>query len=275
MGAPTATQSAPVTPEQLATLAVEAGQAILAVYQGADAAVVERKGDDSPLTEADRRSHAVIVAGLAALSPHVPVVSEEDDGGDPATRLTSDFWLVDPLDGTKEFLKRTGEFTVNIALVRGGVPVAGVVHAPVLGVTWITTAGGAERWEAGRRQPIGVAVPAPVGALRVVASRDHAGPAVRALLDRLPGATTLSMGSSLKFCLVAEGRADLYFRDGPTMPWDTAAAHAVLLAAGGDVLAPGGEPLRYHAPRRLNPQFVALGDQQLPWASLISTGDAI
>jgi 3'(2'), 5'-bisphosphate nucleotidase len=262
-----------VSTDALAGLAVEAGAAILEVYHRAGTMAVERKGDDSPLTEADRAAHAVIVAGLARLTPDIPIVSEEDGfAGDPATVVTGDYWLVDPLDGTKEFLKRTGEFTVNIALVRDGVPVAGVVYAPVLGVTWITTDRGAERWEGGTKAAIHVTVPVVESSLRVVASRDHAGPAVRALLDRLPGASTLSMGSSLKFCLVAEGRADLYYRDGPTMPWDTAAAHAVVAAAGGEVFAIGGAPLRYHAPRVLNPHFVALGDRALPWASLIPAG---
>lgn len=260
---------------QLVELAHRAGAAILEVYHRDGDIAVEQKGDNSPLTEADKRSHEVIVAGLAAMQPARPIVSEEDDGGsrDPSVPLTGDYWLVDPLDGTKEFVKRTGEFTVNIALVRDGVPVAGVVYAPVLGVTWVGTIQGAERWEGDRREPIRVTEPANARAMRVVASRDHAGPAVKALLEQLPGASTLSMGSSLKFCLIAEGRADLYYRDGPTMPWDTAAAHAVLSAAGGEVFAQSGAPLRYLMPRVLNPYFVALGDIAFPWRSFISTGD--
>ncbi len=258
----------------LAALAHKAGAAILEVYHREGDIVVEQKGDQSPLTEADRASHEVIVAGLAALTPAVPIVSEEDSGSaDPSATVHGDYWLVDPLDGTKEFVKRTGEFTVNIALIRDGVPVAGVVYAPVLGITWLGTAEVAERWEGEARERLHVTSPANAESMRVVASRDHAGPAVKALLERLPGATTLSMGSSLKFCLIADGRADLYYRDGPTFPWDTGAAHAVLSAAGGEVYAPTGEPLRYLTPRVRNPHFVAIGDTQFPWASFISTGE--
>jgi 3'(2'), 5'-bisphosphate nucleotidase len=232
---------------------------------------VQSKADHSPLTEADRAAHRTIVAGLSELTPDVPVVSEEDGfDGDTAAVVAGDYWLVDPLDGTKEFLKRTGEFTVNIARVRDGVPVAAVVHAPVLGASWVTGANGAERWDHEGRTSIRVHVPADPQALRVVASRDHAGPGVAALLARVPNARTLSMGSSLKFCLIAEGRADLYFRDGPTMPWDTAAAHGVLRAAGGEVHDLAGAPLRYLTPRQPNPHFVALGDRTLPWAALFS-----
>ena len=258
-----------VEPDQLHAVAATAGAAILAVYHRAGAVEVEYKPDDSPITEADRAAHAAIVASLTRLTPDVPVVSEEDAfEGDPAAVVTGDYWLVDPLDGTKEFLKRTGEFTVNIARVRDGVPVTGVVHAPALGVSWVTTGEGAERWDDTGRFPIHVHAPVRPDALRIVASRDHAGKAVAALLASLPGARTLSMGSSLKFCLVAEGRADLYFRDGPTMPWDTAAAHGVLRAAGGDVFDLAGAPLRYLRPRQCNPPFVALGDRALPWRPL-------
>jgi 3'(2'), 5'-bisphosphate nucleotidase len=260
--------------DRLHAVAAEAGAAILAVYRRSGAMQVEYKADETPLTEADRAAHASIVAGLERLAPGIPVVSEEDGfAGDPAATMAGDYWLVDPLDGTKEFLKRTDEFTVNIAHVRDGVPVAAVVHAPALGASWLTTSRGAERWDGSGRTPIRVSAPADPDALRVVASRDHAGPAVAALLARLPGARTLSMGSSLKFCLVAEGRADLYFRDGPTMPWDTAAAHGVLRAAGGDVLDLDGAPLRYLAPRRRNPSFVALGDRALPWPRLLRASE--
>jgi 3'(2'), 5'-bisphosphate nucleotidase len=256
--------------ETLVAVAEAAGAAILTVYNRPIAPSVDRKADDSPLTEADLRSHASIVDALARLTPDIPVVSEEDDG---ALATAETFWLVDPLDGTKEFIKRTGEFTVNIALVSNGVPVAGVVHAPVLDATWVTTADGAECRRGAATRPLRVREPAALDALRVVASRDHAGTRVQALLAQLPGVSTLSMGSSLKFCLVAEGQADLYYRDGPTMPWDTAAAHAVLSAAGGEVYALDGSPLRYHVPRSLNPHFVAVGDRSLAWSSLLATGD--
>lgn len=254
----------------IALLAERAGRAVLDVYEQASPVDVARKGDDSPLTEADRRSHRVILDGLMQLTPDIPVVSEEDEGEEVAGQC---FWLVDPLDGTKEFLKRTGEFTVNIALIENGVPQLGAVHAPVLDATWIGTPLGATCRQGVEKVRLSVHAPAQMDALRVVASRDHAGPEVQGLLERLSGATTLSMGSSIKFCLVAEGRADLYYRDGPTMPWDTAAAHAVLRAAGGEVYALTGSPLRYDAPRSLNPHFVAVGDLALPWSSLIANGE--
>jgi 3'(2'), 5'-bisphosphate nucleotidase len=259
--------------QSVVDIAHAAGAAILDVYERDGDVAVAHKADSSPLTEADAAAHELIVRALARLSPTVPIVSEEDGGGEPRSESSAwdgTYWLVDPLDGTKEFIKRTGEFTVNIALVRDGVPVLGVVYAPVLRTTWTGHDGVAERHDASGVTRIRVTVPALLDSTRVVASRDHAGAAVQALLARLPGATTVSMGSSLKFCLVAEGRADLYYRDGPTMPWDTAAAHAVLAAAGGEVYAETGAPLRYLSPRTLNPHFLAVGDLLFPWASLLS-----
>jgi len=256
---------------EVIALAEAAGAAILEVYDGgAEAAGVTTKADHSPLTRADRRSHEVIVAGLRRLTPEIPVVSEEGDpvGHDvPSAGLR---WVVDPLDGTKEFLKRSGEFTVNIALVRDDRPLAGVVHAPVSGVTWVGGREGAWRLTAGAAPQVLRAAAAPDrAALRIVASRDHAGPAVRAMLARCPGATTLSIGSSLKFCLIAEGRADLYYRDGPTMEWDTAAAQAVLEAAGGAVCTLDGRELAYGKAALRNPAFIALGDPRFGWTGLV------
>jgi 3'(2'), 5'-bisphosphate nucleotidase len=252
-------------------IAHAAGAAILEVYERGGDVAVSHKADSSPLTEADAGAHEVIAQALARLTPRVPIVSEEDGAEASASvSLGDEYWLVDPLDGTKEFIKRTGEFTVNIALVRGGVPVLGVVYAPVLRTSWTGMNGAASRHDAEGVTSIRVVAPAPTDALRIVASRDHAGPAVHELLSRLPGATTVSMGSSLKFCLVAEGRADLYYRDGPTMPWDTAAAHAVLTAAGGEVYTEAGAPLRYLSPRSLNPHFIAVGDRVFSWGPLLS-----
>lgn len=260
--------------ESVVSLAERAGRAVLDVYaRGSAASSVQWKEDDSPLTEADRVSHDLLLAGLKELTPDIPVVSEE---GAPEDRTPPEAegsrWVVDPLDGTKEFLKRTGEFTVNVALVRENRLVAGVVHAPAVegGRTWIGTGDGAQLREAGgsrRRLTVRRANP---DALGVVASRDHAGPVVRNLLASLPGSKTLSMGSSLKFCLLAEGRADLYFRDGPTMEWDTAAAQAVLEAAGGGVYTLDGRPLRYGKPELRNPHFVAVGDRKLDWRTLLA-----
>lgn len=255
----------------LVSIARAAGTRIMQVYDRSpgDGASTRptAKSDGSPLTEADTSSHDCIVAALTERFPHIPVISEEDD--DAAARArplgAAAWWLVDPLDGTKEFVKRSGEFTVNIAYVEAGVPLAGVVLAPVTGMVW---SGYAQ--EARRDGPDGATAisirPCPAGVPgRIVASRDHAGAAVRALLEALPQAETVSVGSSLKFCLVADGRADLYFRDGPTMAWDTAAAHAVLRAAGGEVYGLEGTPLTYPMSRLRNPPFVAVGDRSLAW----------
>ncbi|MBI1842200.1 MAG: 3'(2'),5'-bisphosphate nucleotidase CysQ, partial [Verrucomicrobia bacterium] len=175
-----------------------------------------------------------------------------------------EFWLVDPLDGTKEFLKQSGEFTVNIALIRDRRPVLGVVHAPAIGLTYWADDGGLAHRRRGSGPAEVIRARAPQrGRLTAVASRDHAGPRVEAWLRGHPDAQTTSMGSSLKFCLVAEGAADLYLRDLPTMEWDTAAAHAVLAAAGGTVWTLDGSPLRYGKPGLRNPGFAALVDRAI------------
>lgn len=255
--------------DDVLVLAEAAGAAIMGIYSKGSAAVDSReKADASPLTEADRRSHRLLMAGLARLTPDIPVISEEGD--DPSRHASAPIrWVVDPLDGTKEFIKRTGEFTVNIALVQGTTPVLGVVHAPALGTSWFGDAGGAYRCRGPQRDSIQTRRAPSLTALRIVASRDHAGPQVTSLLARFPGAETLSMGSSLKFCLVAEGRADLYLRDGPTMEWDTAAAHAVLRAAGGDVLTLDGASLPYGKPGLRNPHFIAVGDSSVHWPAVL------
>lgn len=267
--------------EPVLELARRAGEAIMEVYrQGGHASGVEWKADKTPVTRADRAAHQVLTAGLEELVSRLPVISEEGwvdhlegdgpaapaaDVGDPPVDT---YWMVDPLDGTKEFLKRTGEFTVNVALIKGARPVAGVVHAPALSRSWLGARDGAIRVDASGRKRLQVRTADP-SALGVVASRDHAGPGVQALLDSLPGADTLSMGSSLKFCLIAEGRADLYLRDGPTMEWDTAAAQAVLEASGGGVFTLNGQRLAYGKPHLRNPHFVAAGDPGLEWRTLI------
>ena len=246
--------------EPVVALALRAGEAILEIYgRGEGGVEVEVKEDRTPLTEADRAAHWVIEGGLRELTPGVPVVSEEGEVPPADDLRDAPFWLVDPLDGTKEFLKRSGEFTVNIALIRDRRPVAGVVHAPALGRSWLGAVDGAVLRDGGASRPLRVRQADP-NHLGIVASRDHAGPQVKALLANTPGAETMSRGSSLKFCLIAEGRADLYLRDGPTMEWDTGAAQAVLEAAGGRVSLLEGEPLRYSKPDLRNPQFLATGD---------------
>ncbi len=255
--------------EGLLELAGRAGDAIMDVYARGEIEA-RRKEDDSPLTEADRVSHRLILEGLRRLTPDVPIVSEEGSPEDRHVPERGSCWLVDPLDGTKEFIKRTGEFTVNIALIVDRRPAGGVVHAPALGKSWVGAGDGAWLLEDSTSTALQVLPITGDRPLAVVASRDHAGPMVAGLLDRLPGAEIVSMGSSLKFCLIAEGRADLYLRDGPTMEWDTAAAQAVLEAAGGGVFTLDGEPLPYGKPELRNPVFVAVGDQAFDWRSRLA-----
>jgi 3'(2'), 5'-bisphosphate nucleotidase len=254
------------TLDRITDIALEAGVEILRHY-GRVAATT--KADHSPLTEADLASHRLICSRLQALTPALPVLSEESEAQDPSARARwSEFWLVDPLDGTKEFLKQSGEFTVNIALVRDGRPVLGVVYAPVLRRIYR----GGDGLGAWRQESDGAPVPvrarrAEGSRLTIVASRDHAGPQVAELLARFPQARTSSMGSSLKFCLVAEGSADIYLRDLPTMEWDTGAAQCVVEAAGGAVRDLDGRPLQYNKPDLRNPAFVVLGDPGFNWSS--------
>ncbi|MEM6782670.1 MAG: 3'(2'),5'-bisphosphate nucleotidase CysQ [Bacteroidota bacterium] len=254
-------------------IAAQAGQRILDYYD--QDLPVDYKADDSPLTHADRASHAYIVEALQALTPDIPVLSEESPEDEIAGRKGwSTFWLVDPLDGTKEFVKKTtGEFTVNIALIDGTDPVMGVVHVPVKGVTYFADETGAFKQE-GEAEPQSIqARPAASDALTVVASRDHAGAEVAAILDRLGGAgyavTSASMGSSLKFCLVAEGKADFYPRTVPTFEWDTAAAQAIVEAAGGRIATRDGERLVYNKDDIRNPSVFAVGDPALDWQRFV------
>ncbi|MGZ3460684.1 MAG: 3'(2'),5'-bisphosphate nucleotidase CysQ [Archangium sp.] len=250
-------------------VAREAGRATLQFYGGAVS--VERKGDDSPLTAADKASHTLILEALRRLTPGLPVLSEESSELEVAERRKwSTFWLVDPLDGTKEFIKGTGEFTVNIALVSGTEPVLGVVHVPVTGVTYWGRKGGGAFMAQADQAPVALHTrPANLERLVIVASKDHAGPRVEALLRRLTTASTASMGSSLKFCLVAEGRADFYPRLQPTCEWDTGAAQCVLEAAGGAVTDTEGRRLVYNKEQLTNPSFLAFGDPRQDWLALL------
>jgi 3'(2'), 5'-bisphosphate nucleotidase len=256
-------------PEVRALVAV-AGRAILEVY--ATGHEVEYKADDSPITRADRAAHDVLIAGLRRMTPEIPVLSEEStDGHAPAVRHGwSEFWLIDPLDGTKEFISRNGEFTVNVALIRGHRAVLGVVAAPVLDVVYYGADGCGARVarDAHADTPIHVRRP-PATPLVVVGSRSHRGDSLDGVLARLGPHEMRPMGSSLKFCLVAEGAADFYPRLGPTCEWDTAAAQAVVEAAGGAVTTLAGEPLRYNErDTLLNPHFLAFGDTSREWHRL-------
>ena len=242
---------------QLAELVQEAGEAIMRHYSNVDAARLADKGDGSPLTAADLAAHETIIAGLKCIAPDITIISEENKSN-PQLPEGATFWLVDPLDGTKEFINRNGEFTVNIALIEDGIPVLGAVHTPALGTTFLGQRGaGAWRIKDGKLQPIAVAQPQ--AELRVVASRSHSDEKTTALLQKLPPHQVVSSGSSLKFCMVAEGTADFYPRLGPTMEWDTAAAQCVLESAGGKVVQLNGQPLRYNKNEWRNPFFYATG----------------
>lgn len=247
------------TLEAVVSLAKEAGRSIMALYSGGELAVT-LKEDVSPLTQADIAAHRVILAGLQKLTPMVPVFSEESVSTPYSERRNWDrYWLVDPLDGTKEFIKRNGEFTVNIALIVRGEPLLGVVHAPALGRTYSAIQNhGAFRQESSDETPRHIAVSRDQGQkLKVVVSRSHPGKEGEAFLHTLGAYETVKIGSSLKFCLVAEGSADLYPRFGPTREWDTAAGHCILASAGGEVTDLDGQPLRYNKPDLLNPSFIA------------------
>lgn len=261
-------------------IAQEAGEAILRVYNDEKMVEIIQKQDKSPLTAADLASHHVIVDGLHKLTPDIPVLSEESAAisFDERKKWTR-YWLVDPLDGTKEFLKRNGEFTVNIALIANGVPVMGVVYVPVTQILY----GGAQnvgafKIEHGIRHVLKVSdVREKIKqkeALIVVGSRSHGAEGMDACIEKCRVAVgdvqLTSMGSSLKMCLVAEGKADFYPRLAPTSEWDTAAAHAVLIAAGGQIVGMDFAPLKYNQKDSLlNPFFYAVGDQQFGWKEVL------
>jgi 3'(2'), 5'-bisphosphate nucleotidase len=255
----------------LITITQQAGKAILEVY-GQDFSVIH-KDDDSPLTQADLASHVIIRDALAALTPEIPLLSEESAGIDFQIRSGwQQYWLVDPLDGTREFVNRNGEFTVNIALILNHKPVCGVVHVPVSGVSYTGIAGsGALRHEPGH-SPARISVRKPCASPAIiVGSRSHANPELLQHLAAIGDYELVSMGSSLKFCLLAEGKADFYPRLGPTSEWDTAAAHAVVDAAGGRIIKLNGEPLEYNREESLlNPEFLVIADPDRDWLGMFS-----
>lgn len=251
-------------------IAREAGKAILKVYaQDFD---VQEKADKSPLTQADMASHRLIEAALQQLTPEIPVLSEESVAVPYAERRRwNRYWLIDPLDGTREFVKRNGEFTVNIALIDQGYPVLGVVYVPVTGVTYFgDVAKGAFRQDGDAMpRPIQVTRPCAVP-MRVAGSRSHAGDSLAQFIHKLPEHEIVSMGSSLKLCLVAEGKADIYPRLGSTSEWDTAAAQAVVEAAGGQVTDTNLQRLGYNQKDALlNPHFLVFGDSSIDWDSYL------
>ena len=256
--------------EPIVALAEDAGRAILEVYS--TDFDVQEKADESPLTQADLASHRWIDAGLRSLTPDIPIISEES--GLPAFSERSGwqrYWIVDPLDGTKEFVNRNGEFTVNIALIEDHCPVLGVVHVPVQDKTYVGCKGlGAERRDLGC-EPVSIhvadtcATPA-----RIVGSRSHRGASLDRFLDNIGDYDMVPMGSSLKFCVVAEGAADIYPRLGPTSEWDTAAAQAVVEQAGGKVITLDGKPMKYNAKADiLNPHFLVVSAADRDWLALL------
>ncbi len=239
-----------------------AGKAILNIYHDAEfSQVVDFKSDNSPLTLADRAAHDVIVDQLDKTYPDIPIISEE--GAEipyEKRKKYRIYWLVDPLDGTKEFIKRNGEFTVNIALIENGVPVLGVVHVPVVDVTYYGSGESGAFMSEGTAEPRQIKINHKDANRIAVRSKSHPSPEEEIVLDQYQVVESISRGSSLKFCMVAEGKADIYYRHGPTMEWDTAAGQAVVEAAGGKVLSgTGPEPFVYNKPSLLNSSFLCLG----------------
>lgn len=243
---------------QLLQIAIDAGEAILTVYNNPqEASLIRQKTDESPLTLADEASHTIIEQRLLELTPDVPILSEE--GADIPYEVRRDwgyYWCVDPLDGTKEFIARNGEFTVNIALINQDIPVFGIIYVPVTGDLYY---GGPEMGSfkknlAGETKPLRVQAEATEWV--AIGSRSHASPEEQAVLDKYPVVRSVAAGSSLKFCYVAEGKAHLYYRHNPTMEWDTAAGQAIVTGSGGIMTMPNGEPFRYNKPSLLNGGFI-------------------
>lgn len=248
-------------------IARAAGEKIVAIYNRGFS--VEHKEDKSPLTEADMAAHDAIVAGLGALTPALPVLSEESAALPFAERARwRRYWLVDPLDGTREFVKRNGEFTVNIALIEDHEPVLGVILVPVTGLCYYAARGGGAFRVAPGGRPAAIRVrPLDPSHVIVAGSRSHAGGSLAGFLENIGSHELISMGSSLKSCLVAEGRADVYPRLGPTSEWDTAAAHCIVEEAGGRVTDTAMRPLRYNTKESLlNPDFFVSGDPAHDWS---------
>jgi 3'(2'), 5'-bisphosphate nucleotidase len=259
---------------EVIAVAAQASEEIVKIYD--TAFTVENKEDDTPLTAADMASHGVITAGLQQLTPEIPVISEESADVPFAVRgRWRRYWLVDPLDGTKEFIKRNGEFTVNIALIEEGAPVLGVVYLPVTGTCYYAAREhGARRVHRGGEADRLNTRKTRAGHLAAAGSRSHGSERQSRFFEALgKGAEIITAGSSLKFCLVAEGRVDIYPRFGPTSEWDTAAAQCVVEEAGGRVTDLHLRPLRYNKESLLNPEFLVMGDPGFDWGGLLDKAE--
>jgi 3'(2'), 5'-bisphosphate nucleotidase len=268
------------TPEQLLSPVLDiarlASEEILKIYNSDFQ--VENKADNSPLTAADMAAHTTICTALMELTPDVPILSEESAGLPYETRKHWEtYWLVDPLDGTKEFIKRNGEFTVNIALINNNEPILGVVHVPVTDVAYYASVDTTAYMQTGEDTPIEIKTrQASAHSLTVAGSRSHANEIQQRFFKALgPETETINRGSSLKFCLIAQGVVDVYGRFGPTSEWDTAAAHCVVRQAGGEVTDLTLQPLRYNTKDSiLNPQFLVMGDPSFDWGKYLEEAGA-
>lgn len=248
--------------DQITNVAILAGNAIMEVYQMEDfSSIIDIKPDHSPLTLADKKSNEIITSYLLTSYPEIPIISEEEELVSFEKRSKwKTFWLVDPLDGTKEFIKRNGEFTVNIALIHESIPVFGCIYIPATGILYFgNKEKGAIRKKEGNS--VYIHVSEKKSGLTAIGSRSHSNEDEQKVLSGYAVENFLTAGSSLKFCRVAEGMADIYYRSGPTMEWDIAAGQAIVEAAGGYVLDAAGKPFRYNKPDLLNGPFLCLGTQ--------------
>lgn len=256
--------------KDIITISMDAGHEIMGIYSTDFGAT--RKDDNTPLTEADMAAHHTIVAGLQKLTPDLPILSEESADVPFEERVKWDtYWLVDPLDGTREFIKRNGEFTVNIALIDQNCPILGVIYIPVSGITYFACKGAGSFKQARDCEPVKIKTrPKPSDITLVAGSRSHRGDSLVQFLNNIGKHEIISMGSSLKSCLVAEGKADIYPRLGPTSEWDTAAAQCIVEEAGGKLTDLQLNPMRYNTKKSLlNPDFFVFGDANHDWAQYL------
>lgn len=256
--------------EPVIQIAYQAGKKIMEVYdRGFD---VEEKSDHTPVTEADMAAHHIIETGLTELTPHLPILSEESKPLSFAERQQwQRYWLTDPLDGTREFIKRNGEFTVNIALIDGNSPVLGVIYAPVVGALYYAAKGQGAFKQESTESPVEIQVRKHCSDKIIIAgSRSHQTEAFKQFVSRLDNYEIICMGSALKSCLVAEGKADLYARLGPTSEWDTAAAQCIVEEAGGLLTDTSMQALCYNTKDELlNPHFFVFGDRTIDWSQYL------